>query len=164
MSASRGLLVERKGSSGEVVLLTMDRPEVRNAIDDALLDALLAAVRMAAGDPAVRALVLAGSGGTFSAGMDLRERAGFSDAQLREQHGRIVELMTALTELPVPAIAAVEGFCLAGGFRARTRLRPDRFRSRCAVRPAGDAGGGSSRAVAQLGCSRGRWGHPERAT
>lgn len=115
MAASSGLRVERAGSSGEVVLLTLDRPRVRNAIDDALLDALLAAVRDAADDPTVRALVLAGSGGTFSAGMDLRERAGFSDDQLSDQHGRIVELMTALTELPPPAIAAVEGFCLAGG-------------------------------------------------
>ncbi len=117
MSASSGLRVDRTGSVGEVVLLTLDRPEVRNAIDDVLLDALLAGVRAAADDPSVRSLVLTGAGTeAFSAGMDLRERAGFSDAQLAGQHRRIVELMTVLTELPVPAIAAVEGFCLAGGF------------------------------------------------
>ena len=117
MSGSNGLRVERRGTAGEVVLLTLDRPDVRNAIDDVLLDALLAAVRAVAEDQSARALVLTGAGTeAFSAGMDLRERAGFSDGQMADQHGRIVALMTGLTELPVPAIAAVEGFCLAGGF------------------------------------------------
>lgn len=115
MRTDGGLRVERAGA-GDVALLTLDRPEVRNAIDDALLDALLAAVRDVAADPAVRALVLTGSGSAaFSAGMDLRERAGFDDEQLADQHERIVALTTALTELPMPSIAAVEGFCLAGG-------------------------------------------------
>ncbi len=110
------LRVDRDAAPG-VVVLTLDRPDVRNAIDDELLDALLAAVRSLEGDAAARAVVLTGAGAAaFSAGMDLRERAGFSDAQLADQHGRIVALMTGLTELPMPAIAAVEGFCLAGGF------------------------------------------------
>lgn len=109
--------MERVGAAGEVVLLTLERADVRNAIDDALLGALLAAVREVAVDGSVRALVVTGSGlAAFSAGMDLRERAGFDDAQLADQHERIVALMTELTELPVPSIAAVEGFCLAGGF------------------------------------------------
>ncbi|HEY5629029.1 MAG TPA: enoyl-CoA hydratase/isomerase family protein [Candidatus Limnocylindrales bacterium] len=118
MGAGSGLRVDRAGSAGDVLLLTLDRPDVRNAIDDALLGALLGAVEAAAaGDGDTRALVLTGAGGAaFSAGMDLRERAGFSDGQLADQHGRIVALMTALTELPIPSIAAVEGFCLAGGF------------------------------------------------
>ncbi len=117
MRAGDGLRLERAGSAGEVALLTLDRPEARNAIDDALLDALLVAVREVAVDDAVRTLVLTGAGSAvFSAGMDLRERAGFDDAQLADQHERIVSLTTELTELPVPSIAAVEGFCLAGGF------------------------------------------------
>lgn len=109
------LLVEDRPRDGAVVL-TLSRPEARNAIDDALLDALLDAVLRLGGDPSVRAVVLTGAGpAAFSAGMDLRDRAGFSEAQLTAQHHRIVELTTALTELPVPTIAAVEGFCLAGG-------------------------------------------------
>lgn len=111
------LRVDRAASPDGVVVLTLSRPDVRNAIDDVLLDALLAAVRSLAGDSAVRAVVLTGAGtAAFSAGMDLRERAGFSDAQLAEQHERIVALTTGLAELPMPTIAAVEGFCLAGGF------------------------------------------------
>ncbi len=117
MHESGGLRVERAGADDSIVLLTLNRPAVRNAIDDALLDALLAAGRAAADDASARALVLTGAGSAaFSAGMDLRERAAFDDEQLTEQHGRIVALTTALTELRVPAIAAVEGFCLAGGF------------------------------------------------
>lgn len=118
MGAGSGLRTDRTGPAGDVLLLRLDRPGVRNAIDDALLDGLLAAVEAAAADDAgVRTLVLAGAGAAaFSAGMDLRERAGFDDAQLAEQHGRIVALTTALTQLPIVSIAAVEGFCLAGGF------------------------------------------------
>lgn len=108
------LVVDRPATG--VVLITLNRPDVRNAIDDALLDALLDAVLSLGDEPGVRAVVITGAGGAaFSAGMDLRERAGFSDAQLMAQHHRIVELTTALTELPIPTIAAVEGFCLAGG-------------------------------------------------
>jgi len=120
---SGSVLVEERRPGGTVVL-TLSRPEVRNAIDDALLDALLVAVRSLASDEVgsdaripARVLVLRGVGLTaFSAGMDLRERAAFSDEQLADQHRRIVALMTGLTELPIPTIAAVEGFCLAGGF------------------------------------------------
>ncbi len=117
MHESGGLRVERTGADDSIVLLTLNRPAVRNAIDDALLDALLAAVRAADDDAWARALVLTGAGSAaFSAGMDLRERAAFDDEQLADQHGRIVALTTALTELRVLSIAAVEGFCLAGGF------------------------------------------------
>ncbi len=113
------LLGDRSRPDGTVVL-TLNRPDERNAIDDALLDALLAEVRALAtpvsGGPA-RLVILRGAGLTaFSAGMDLRERAAFSDGQLAGQHERIVALMTGLTELPIPTIASVEGFCLAGGF------------------------------------------------
>lgn len=104
------------------MLLVLDRPDVRNAINDELLDALLAALGAVAASAAasvtdVRAVVLAGSGlEAFSAGMDLRERARFSDGELRDQHVRIASLIRLVHELPVPVIAAVEGFALAGGF------------------------------------------------
>ncbi|MFN8631465.1 MAG: enoyl-CoA hydratase/isomerase family protein [Chloroflexota bacterium] len=115
--SGRGLVEDRSRDDG-VAVLTLNRPEVRNAIDDALLEALLAAVvRLAADGAAARCVIVRGAGlSAFSAGMDLHERASFSDAQLTAQHERIVALMTALTELPVPVIASVEGFCLAGGF------------------------------------------------
>ena len=116
------LRVERAGEAGEVVLLILDRPAVRNAINDELLDALLTAfasveAEASASVTAVRAVVLSSAGlEAFSAGMDLRERATFSDEQLRNQHVRIASLIRSVHELPVPVIAAVEGFALAGGF------------------------------------------------
>jgi enoyl-CoA hydratase/carnithine racemase len=126
-----GLRVERVGDGGTGLLLALDRPAARNAIDDALLGALLAAIDgldaavasgadatdAAPGAPsAPRFVVVTGAGGVFSAGMDLKERAGFDDAALRAQRAAIVRLMTGLADLAVPAIAAVEGPCLAGGF------------------------------------------------
>ena len=116
------LQVQRAGEAGDVVILTLARPEVRNAINDELLDALVAAFGSIASEASasvssVRAVVLCGLGpDAFSAGMDLVERASFTDAQLRDQHVRIASLIRLVRELPVPVIAAVEGFALAGGF------------------------------------------------
>ena len=111
------VLAEDRSRADGIAVLTLNRPDVRNAIDDALLDALLASVRSLGDDPSARVVILRGAGLTaFSAGMDLRERAGFSDEQLADQHERVVALTTGLAELPMPTIAAVEGFCLAGGF------------------------------------------------
>jgi len=112
------LRVERAGADGEFVLLTLNRPDALNAIDDALLAALHAAIdTVDRPDGGVRALILTGAGGrAFSTGMDLKERAGFDDHQLRAQRRRIVDLIRRLHELAVPTIAAVEGFALAGGF------------------------------------------------
>jgi enoyl-CoA hydratase/carnithine racemase len=117
---SRPLRVERlslEDGAGDVAVLTLDRPNVMNAIDDAMLAALHAALDGLEGDAAIRALVLAGAGErAFCAGMDLKERAGFSDDDLRAQRALIVGLVRRLHELPVPTIAAVDGVALGGGF------------------------------------------------
>jgi enoyl-CoA hydratase/carnithine racemase len=110
------LRVERAGPADGIAVLRLDRPAVLNAIDDALLDALLAEVAALAAAADLRAAVITGGPRAFSTGMDLRERAGFDDAALRDQHRRIVGLITALHELPIPAIAAVEGPAMGGGF------------------------------------------------
>ncbi len=117
MSAPRPLFLERAGTDGEIVVVTLDRPEVLNAIDDAMLAALHSAIDGLEADPGVRAVVLGGAGDrAFSTGMDLKERAGFSDDDLRAQRGRIIELVRQVHELPLPTVAAVEGFALGGGF------------------------------------------------
>lgn len=117
MSTAGPLLVERTGDAASITVLELHRPGALNAIDDALLAALHAAIDGLEGDEGLRGVVLAGAGDrAFSTGMDLKERAGFSDEQLRAQRGRIVELIRRLHELPVTTIAAVEGFALAGGF------------------------------------------------
>ncbi len=102
---------------GVLVVLTLDRPAVMNAIDDAMLAALHAALDEVETDAGVRAVVVAGAGErAFCAGMDLKERAGFSDDDLRAQRALIVGLIRRLHELPVPTIAAVDGVALGGGF------------------------------------------------
>jgi enoyl-CoA hydratase len=117
MSAVGHLNVERVSAGASVVVLTLERPEVLNAIDDALLAALHEALDEIEADPDVRGVILTGAGGrAFSTGMDLKERAAFSDEALRSQRARIVRLIGRVHELPVATIAAVEGFALAGGF------------------------------------------------
>ena len=106
------LLTQRAGERDEVVVLTLDRPEALNAIDDALLaalhDALDAVEAEVAGDPlAIQAVVVTGGGGrAFSTGMDLKERASFDDDRLRAQRAEVVRLITRVHGLRVPAIAA----------------------------------------------------------
>ena len=117
MGAAGPLLLERAGADGSIAVLTLDRPEALNAIDNALLSALHAALDGLEDDAALRGVVVTGAGGrAFSSGMDLKERAGFTDDQLRAQRTRIVGLIRRMHELPVATIAAVEGFALAGGF------------------------------------------------
>jgi methylglutaconyl-CoA hydratase len=116
------LRTTRAGSHGEVAVWTLDRPAALNAIDNALLAALLDELdrldaALAADPLAVRGLVITGGGDrAFSTGMDLRERAGFDDDALRAQRRDIVRVITRVHELPIPVITAIEGFALAGGF------------------------------------------------
>jgi enoyl-CoA hydratase/carnithine racemase len=98
---------------GRVLHLFLNRPEKRNAIDAALSRALVDALESAAGDPAVGAIVLAGRGKAFCAGMDLAEvEAGVSTAELNAVHER---LFTIGARIHKPIIAAVQGPALAGG-------------------------------------------------
>jgi len=102
------VLTERVGSGGSIVLLTMNRPEVRNAMNPELRVALADALKEADADPDVRAVILTGAGPVFCAGMDLKAFAAGGD-------------MSALTwfnreGIGKPTIAALNGPALAGGF------------------------------------------------
>lgn len=95
-----------------VAVITINRPEARNAVNGAVARGIAAAVEEFDGRSDVRVLVLTGEGGTFSAGMDLK---GFltGDSPLAEGRG-----FGGIAERPPlkPVIAAVEGYALAGGF------------------------------------------------
>jgi enoyl-CoA hydratase len=105
----------RELASGTVRVLTMHRPTARNAMDSALLVALIDALDDADRDPDLRGVLLTGAGGTFSAGADVRE--GLADGGRRR-----MELFTTFYEqlslLRVPTAAAVEGFAVGGGAEA----------------------------------------------
>jgi enoyl-CoA hydratase/carnithine racemase len=100
---------------GSIRVLTMQRPTARNAMDSALLSALLDALDDAEREPTLRGVVLTGAGGSFSAGADVRE-------VLADGGRRRMELFTALYEqlslFRLPTAAAVEGFAVGGGAEA----------------------------------------------
>ncbi len=101
-----------------VATLTLNRPQIHNAFDDALIAELTAALRKLAADAAVRAVVLTGAGQSFSAGGDLnwmRRMAGYSDAENFADAMALAELLRTLNELPKPAVARVNGAAFAGG-------------------------------------------------
>jgi enoyl-CoA hydratase len=91
------------GAMAEIVL---NRPEVLNAINGAMHRGVLAALDRAAGDDAIRAVVLRGSGRAFSAGGDLKAVAAGEDV------GHPAALGQAIWNLSKPVIAAVHGYCL----------------------------------------------------
>ncbi len=98
-------------------LLTLDRPDRRNALSPALVAALLDALRSAFDDSAVGAVVLTGRGAHFCAGGDLGP-GGLADGGFLAQHharGLFVDLLLALHRAPVPVVAAMQGDALGGG-------------------------------------------------
>jgi len=102
------VLVERRGP---VTVITINRPERRNAIDLATARLLERAVDAFEADEEARVAVLTGAGGTFSAGMDLKA-AATGEFAMTERRG---PLGIAAVPIAKPVIAAVEGHALAGG-------------------------------------------------
>ena len=109
-----GVVVERDGA---VLTLRLDRPAKRNALDAAMLGALEEALRGAATDPAVRAVIVTGGDKAFAAGVDIGEFASIN-AGVANAYGAALaraRCWEALARLPQPTIAAVAGYCLGGG-------------------------------------------------
>ena len=103
---------------GSTAWLSLSRPEVHNAFDAALISELTAALDALAADSSVRALVLSGSGSTFSAGADLnwmRGMASASEAETLADSLTLARLMRTLNFFPKPTIARVNGSAYGGG-------------------------------------------------
>jgi enoyl-CoA hydratase/carnithine racemase len=100
-----------------VAEIVLDRPEAMNAVSTAMARAIATATAQVAADESVRCVVLTSSHArAFCVGADLKERNGFSDADLMEQRPVARAAYGGVLDLPVPAIAAVDGFVLGGGF------------------------------------------------
>jgi len=111
----RHLLVEYSPDR-YVVTVTLNRPEQMNAMNTAMGEDLLACFDALARDPDARAVVFTGAGDkAFCAGGDLKERNGMTDEAWRAQHVIFEQGALRVLRCPVPVIAAVEGFALAGG-------------------------------------------------
>ena len=103
---------------GRVVEVRLDRAEVHNAFDEALIAELTAALREVDARDDIRAVVLTGSGATFSAGADLnwmRGMAAASEADNRADSERLAALMRTLNFLSKPTVARVNGSAYGGG-------------------------------------------------
>ncbi len=122
--------------SERVASIGLNRPEKLNAMTDAMYAAIGAAVREAEGDPEVRCIVISGSGRAFTSGHDLGEFAGRSEWRPWRP-----ERFDNGLECAKPVIAAVQGYCLAGGLELALF---------CDIRIADE--------TAQFGCPEVRWG------
>jgi methylglutaconyl-CoA hydratase len=101
-------------------VLTLNRPDRRNALSRALIAALTEAVQRARDDDAVRCVVLTGAGPAFCAGMDLAEleetlRRGPAGGSVWDDSLRLATLYDLIYTLPKPTVAAVNGAAIAGG-------------------------------------------------
>ncbi|MBI2716554.1 MAG: enoyl-CoA hydratase/isomerase family protein [Rhizobiales bacterium] len=111
MTASDTLLIERP--SNDIVVLRLNRPQVRNALNLDLRTRLADEITRFGADPEVRCIIVTGSEAAFAAGADIGEMAGAGPVEVMARN--VQKYWRAITEGPKPLIAAVEGFALGGG-------------------------------------------------
>lgn len=117
MSADVLQIEDAPKGTGGVRLLTLNRPERRNALSPDLVAALDDALWAASDDPNVRVVVLHGAGDkAFCAGGDLGMPSGDGFLGLHEDRGRFAQLLGTFRKIKTPTIAAVNGMALGGGF------------------------------------------------
>lgn len=107
------ILVETR--AGAVARLLLNRPGQRNALSLELLEALSAALGRIGGDAGVQAVVIAGAGGAFSAGHDLRELESASPDEIEALFASCSRVMESIHALPQPVVARVHGVATAAG-------------------------------------------------
>ncbi len=96
-------------------ILSINRPEVSNALNSKLLDELNQAIQQITQDPEIKVCILTGEGKAFVAGADIREMANLSPLQGREFAHKGNQIFSALEEMEKPVIAAINGYALGGG-------------------------------------------------
>jgi methylglutaconyl-CoA hydratase len=109
------LLIEH---DGPILRLTLNRPEVRNAFDEEVIQSLSAAAVRASEDQSLRAVVLAGNGKAFCAGADIAWMAkaiAYTRQENLSDAEDLARLLERLDTLPVPVIGRIQGSALGGG-------------------------------------------------
>ena len=115
MAATKTILSEIRDGAA---LLTLNRPDKRNALNDGLIADLKTALKVAADDETVRCIVISGAGADFCSGADLAALQKISEASVTENLAdaqSLAELFLLMRQIDVPVIAAVRGRALAGG-------------------------------------------------
>src|SRR5712691_2663442 len=132
-------LIERRG---HVLIVTMNRPEARNALTGPMMELMRQAWDLTDSDPGIRVCVLTGAGGAFCAGADLKAMTrDHPGSLLGELDLSVIEPLLKGRGLSKPLIAAVEGAAIAGGTE---------ILQACDIRVAGES--------ARFGISEARWG------
>ncbi len=107
------LLVEDHGA---VRILTMNRPQKRNALNSELTQSLLDALRSADSDESVRCVLLTGAGQGFCAGADLSEFKSLQDPQAAERRAELtMQLHLVFSKISKPVVTAINGAAMGGG-------------------------------------------------
>jgi enoyl-CoA hydratase len=115
-------------AAGPVATLWLDRPDARNAMGSALWRDLPRAAQAVANDDSIRVLILAAKGTSFTVGLDLKEMGGTiagdgsapaskaaASKRFMKDVARMQQAITCMSDLAVPVIAAVHGYCIGGG-------------------------------------------------
>lgn len=101
--------------TGHVAVMTISRPEALNALDSSVLGDIAATAEKVRNDEDIRVLVVTGEGKAFVAGADIGEMKSLNADEGRAFGLKGQAALTAIEELPIPVIAAVNGFALGGG-------------------------------------------------
>lgn len=116
--AESGRILESRERDGRVVRVTLNRPELRNAFDDRLIEEATSLFERLAGDGSVRVIVLSGAGKSFCAGADLGWM-GRMVAYTREENARdsarLADLFRVIDATPKPVVGRIHGAALGGG-------------------------------------------------
>jgi len=105
-------------AENNILTITLNRPEKRNALNDALINDLKTALREADADKTLRAVVIKGAGVDFCSGADLSSLRKISESGVLENHDdadNLRDLFSLIRRVKIPVIAAVHGRALAGG-------------------------------------------------
>jgi len=107
------VIFEREGSIG---LLKLSRPKALNTITPTMMEELGTIVDAAAEDKTLKGIVISGDGGQFTAGIDVTLILNEDAASMRKSADKGRDVLSRVAGMPIPIIAAVEGYCIGGGF------------------------------------------------
>ena len=98
-----------------IALITMNRPQALNALNDETLTELSAALDGIESSSSIKGAIITGAGKAFVAGADIRQMAAYTPAQARSYMGRAQRIFSRIEEIEKPIMAAVNGYALGGG-------------------------------------------------